>query len=73
MSVIKKRKFSEDEDLVENVGTDWKTLLASGKFLEDYGDSRTQTHIPFKFEANGIENKIASSKHESILCYNNIR
>ena len=27
---MKKRKFCEDEDLVENVGPDWKTLLVSG-------------------------------------------
>ena len=31
MALIKKRKFCEDEDFVENVGTDWKNLLISGK------------------------------------------
>ena len=31
MALVKKRKFCEDEDLVENVGPDWKNLLASGK------------------------------------------
>ena len=30
MALLKKRKFCEDEDLVENVGPDWKTLLESG-------------------------------------------